>query len=200
MSEPEVDALTEVATIGSGRAATALAQLTERRTMIDVPQVRLSGPGGVQELVAVPDADVVAVTMQILGDVTGRTLFMLTVDDARGLCDLLMHRPAGTTTRLEELERSGLQEVGGILGSAYMDALSEFLGVMIMPSVPSLSVNRAAQILTTAYEGYTWESDHALSVQTDFTFMDGGRGLRGFFAFLPDFASLRAILDAVKLA
>jgi chemotaxis protein CheC len=142
---------------------------------------------------------VAAVLVQMLGDLTGRTLFIATEDDARLLCDLLLRRPEGTTTGLEVLERSGLEEVGSILGGAYMDALSEFLGVMILPSVPSLVVDRLAAVLTNPDLRFGRDRGEAVCIQTDFGLAEGDRSMRGCLLFYPDQASLRAILDAVRL-
>lgn len=199
LSDLEVDALTEVATIGSGRAATALAQLIGRRIMIGVPLVAVTVPQALLEQAPSPDDEVVAVTMPVLGDISGRTLFMAAPEDARYLCDLMMRLPPGTTAELGAFERSGLEEMGSILGSAYVDALSEFLGVMIMPSVPHLAVDRPTRTLASALGGHGWEPDGVLAVRTDFSVAAGDRELHGSLLFLPNVASLRAILDAVKL-
>jgi chemotaxis protein CheC len=39
----QLDALKEVANIGAGHAATALSQMTDRRIMISVPTIRVTG-------------------------------------------------------------------------------------------------------------------------------------------------------------
>lgn len=199
LNELELDALREVATICSGHAATALAQLTERRTMIGVPDVKLTPPDSLAGTRGVSDPVVAAVLMQMLGDLTGRTLVMLPEQDAKVLCDLLLRRSAGTTTALQEIERSGLEEVGSILGSAYMDALSEFLGVMILPSVPSLTIDRASAVVRSACGDLGGIANGTLCIETSFSVADGGHGACGYLVFFPSPASLRVILDAIRL-
>lgn len=195
----QLDALREVANIGAGHAATALSQMTDRRIMIAVPQINISRLEDVPETLGDPEEVVVAVLMHMLGDLTGRTLLMLPESDAKQLCDLLLRRPNGTTTTFGELEQSSLKEAGNILGAAYMNALSDFMGMMLLPSVPSLVVDLSAAVLTTTYLNFGQDRDFVFCVETNFRFAEAGKDLRGNFLLLPDLASLRAILDAIRL-
>jgi chemotaxis protein CheC len=195
----QLDALKEVANIGAGHAATALSQLTDRRIMISVPQINVTGLEGLSDLVLDPDELVAAVLMHMLGDLTGRTLLLLPEANAKLLCDLLLRRTPGTTESFEDLERSGLKEAGNILGGAYMNALSDFMGMMLLPSVPSLEIDLAAAVITSAQLGFGRDWDHVFCVETDFHFEEAGRKLKGHFLLLPDLASLKAILDAIQL-
>jgi chemotaxis protein CheC len=195
----QLDALKEVANIGAGHAATALSQMTDRRIMISVPTIRVTGLEDLSDMMLDPDQVVVAVLMHMLGDLTGRTLLMLPDENARLLCDLLLRRPPGSTTGLDELEKSGLKEAGNILGGAYMNALSDFMGMMLLPSVPSLEIDVASAIVTTAHLSFGRDWDCVFCVETDFHFEEAGRKLKGHFLLLPDMASLKAILDAIQL-
>lgn len=195
----QLDALREVANIGAGHAATALSQMTDRRIMISVPEINISRLEDVPETLGDQEAVVAAVLMHMLGDLTGRTLLMLPESNARLLCDLLLRRPAGQTTTFGEIEQSSLKEAGNILGGAYMNALSDFMGMMLLPSVPSLVVDLSAAVLTTTYLNFGQDRDFVFCVETDFHFEEAGRTLKGNFLLLPDLASLKAILDAIRL-
>lgn len=195
----QLDALKEVANIGAGHAATALSQMTDRRIMINVPQINIARLEDVPETLGDPEEVVAAVLMHMLGDLTGRTLLMLPEENARVLCDLLLRRPQGTTGDFGELEQSSLKEAGNILGGAYMNALSDFMGMMLLPSVPSLVVDLSAAVLTTTYLNFGQDRDFVFCVETNFHFNEADRTLRGHFLLLPDLASLRAIFDAIRL-
>ena len=96
------------------------------------------------------------------------------------------------------MEQSGIKEAGNILASAYLNALSDFMGMMLVPSVPSLVMDLCAAVLTTAYLNFGHERDFVFCVET----RSGSRGtehLRGHFLLLPDMPSLRAIFDAIRL-
>lgn len=195
----QFDALREVANIGAGHAATALSQMIDRRIMINVPEVNVTPLEEVAGLLCDPNDTVVAVLMQMMGDLTGRTLLLFPSAGATTLCDLLLLRPVGTTTALGEMEESGLKEVGNILSSAYLNALSDFMGMMLVPSVPSLVVDFAAAVLTTTYLTFGNERDFVLCVETQFHFQDSHEQVSAHFLLLPDLASLRAIFDAISL-
>jgi chemotaxis protein CheC len=112
---------------------------------------------------------------------------------------LLNRREIGTTTHFEELEQSSVKEAANILGGAYMNALADFMGMMLLPSVPSLVIDLAGAVLTTAYLNFGHDRDFVLCVQTDFEFQEVELTLTGQFLLLPDVASLKAIFDAIRV-
>lgn len=200
LKELQLDALKEVANIGAGHAATALSQLTNRRIMINVPEIEITRLEDIPETFGDPEAVVAAVMMHVLGDLTGRTLLLLPEENAWLLCDLLLRRPAGTTDSIGRLEESSLKEAGNILAGAYLNALSDFMGMMLLPSVPSLVVDLAGAVLTTAFLNFGQDRDFVFCVETNFHFTEAGRTLTGHFLLLPDLASLRAIFEAIRLS
>jgi chemotaxis protein CheC len=194
------DALREVANIGAGHAATALSQLIHRTIMISVPEVTISKLESVPEFLGKPDDVIAAVLMHMMGDLTGRTLVVFPEESARVLCDTLLRRPPGTTTGFGVMEQSGLKEVGNILSSAYLNALSDFMGMMLVPSVPSLAIDLCGAVLTSTFMNFGYDRDYVFCVETEFLFDDPSVQIRGHFLLLPDLASLRAIFDAIRLS
>lgn len=199
LTPQQLDALKEVANIGAGHAATALSQMTNRTIMIRVPRVNVRPLESVPELLGPPDQVVAAVLMQTMGDLSARTLVVFTDDAARTLCDLILGRPAGTTTAFGDMEQSGIKEVGNILVSAYMTALSDFLHMLLIPSVPGLVVDQCGAVLTTTYLNFGHDRDYVFCVETAFEVAGAPAALQGHFLLLPDLPSLRAIFDAIRL-
>ena len=200
LKELQLDALREVANIGAGHAATALSQMTNRTIMIAVPEVNVRPLEEVTDLIGRPDEVVAAVLMHMLGDLTGRTLLVFPKPTAVRLAELMLRRPHGSSTDLGEMEQSAIKEAGNILSSAYMNALSDFMGMMLLPSPPSLAVDMSTAVLTTAYLQFGGDRDYVFCVESEFYMHDVGERLRGFFLLLPDPASLQAILRAVRVA
>lgn len=199
LNDLERDALREVANIGAGHAATALSQMTSRTIMINVPEVEIRRLEEVAELVGPPDTVIAAVLMHMMGDLTGRTMVVLPDSSARMLCDILLRRPVGTTTGYGAMEHSTLKETGNILSSAYLNALSDFMGMMLLPSVPSLVIDLAGAVLTTTYLNFGHDRDFVFCVDTSFRVEGADEVLRGQFLLLPDLPSLHAIFDAIRL-
>jgi chemotaxis protein CheC len=196
----QLDALREVANIGAGHAATALSQMTQRKIMIAVPEVNVRPLEEVADLFGRADQVICAVLMHMMGDLTGRAMIMFPDESARNLCDILLRRAPGTTTTFEAMEQSGLKEVGNILVSAYLTALSDFMGMMLVPSVPSLVIDQAGAILTTTYLNFGHDRDYVFCVETAFEVAGAQEQLRGHFLLLPDLPSLRAIFDAIRVS
>ena len=105
----------------------------------------------------------------------------------------------GTTKIFSELEQSALKETANILTGAYLNALSDFLGVMLLPSVPSLAVDLCAAVLSTTYLNFGQDRDRVIILDTRFRFEPGDHSLSGHFVLLPDPSSLEVILKAIRL-
>ena len=196
----QLDALREVANIGAGHAATALSQMTGGTIMISVPQINIARLEDVPPQISGPEEPVAAVLMNMLGDLTGRTLLVFPKPTAMRLSELMLRRPQGSSKDLGELEQSAIKEAGNILSGAYMNALSDFMGLMLLPSPPSLAIDMSTAVLTTAYLQFGSDRDYVFCVESEFYKQDLQEKLRGFFLLLPDFASLQAILRAVRVA
>jgi chemotaxis protein CheC len=196
----QLDALREVANIGAGHAATALSTMTGGTIMISVPTINIARLEEVPPQISAPEEPVAAVLMNMLGDLTGRTLLVFPKPTATRLSELLLRRPKGSSPTLGELEQSALKEAGNILSGAYMNALSDFMGLMLLPSPPSLAVDMSGAVLTTAYLQFGTDLDYVFCVESEFYMQDLEEHLRGFFLLLPDVASLAAILRAIRVA
>lgn len=199
LKEYQLDAMREVANIGAGHAATALSQMTNRTIMITVPRVNIRPLEEACDTIGTPDQVIAAILMHMMGDLTGRALLLFPQSSARTLCDFLMRRELGTTQEFHEMEQSALKEAGNILASAYLNALSDFMGMMLVPSVPSLVIDLSGAVLTSAHLNFGQDRDYAFCVETSFRLEGTSEPLGGHFLLLPDMASLRSIFDAIRL-
>ena len=199
LKESQLDAMREVANIGAGHAATALSQMTNRKIMITVPRVNVRPLEEACDIVGTPGEVIAAILMHMMGDLTGRALLMFPQPSARTICDFLLRREMGTTQNFGEMEKSALKEAGNILASAYLNALSDFMGMMLVPSVPSLTIDLSGAILTSAHLNFGHDRDYAFCVETSFRVEGTNDSLGGHFLLLPDIASVRSIFDAIRL-
>lgn len=199
LSPQRVDALKEVANIGAGHAATALSLMTGARIMIDVPTVSVAPLDELIPGIADKDSQIVSVLMDMSGSLKGHTLLALPLVTGRRLADLMLRRERRAGGTLDLLEESALKEAGNILGGAYMTALSEFLGMTLLPSPPRLMVG-TTQTVMEEHRRQVSSAAAACCVETEFTFEEIGERFRGFFLLLPDTESFAQIFVAVKVA
>ena len=196
----QLDALRETANIGAGHAATALSQLTGTTIMIKVPNITVASLEELPSQFAPTEEPVAAILMHMLGDLSGRTMLVFPKPTVMRLAELMLRRPVGSSTAFSELETSAIKEAANILSGAYMNALSDFLGMLLLPSPPSLVIDMSSAVLTSAVGGFVSEPEAILCVESEFQLMDTQQTLRGFFLLLPDPASLQVMLRALRLA
>jgi chemotaxis protein CheC len=200
LQEKQLDALREVANIGAGNAATALSKMIGTMVMISVPRITVSRLAAMPPMVSAPEEPVVAVVLHMMGDVAGRTLLVFPRRAAARLAELMLNRPTSVEGELSALEQSAIVEAGNILSSTYLNALSALLGMLLMPSPPTMSVEVSTAVLTTENLKLGAMQDEVLCVENEFLMKESDEKLRGFFLLLPDSSSLNAILRAMKAA
>jgi chemotaxis protein CheC len=196
----QLDALRETANIGAGHAATALSQLTGTVIMIKVPSITVASLEELPSQFTPAEEPVAAILMHMLGDLTGRTMLVFPKPTVMRLAELMLRRPVGSSTAFSELETSAIKEAGNILSGAYMNALSDFLGMLLLPSPPSLVIDMSSAVLASVASGAVADPDAILCVESEFQLMETQQSLRGFFLLLPDPASLQVMLRALRLA
>lgn len=200
LTAAQLDALREVANIGAGHAATALSQMTGQTIMISVPRIFIAPLEDVPPHVSGPEEPVAAVLMQMLGDLTGQTLLVFPEPTALRLAELMLRRPRGSSPALGELEQSAIKEAGNILSGQYMNALSDFMGMVLLPSPPSMAIDMSAAVLESTYLQFGSDRDMVVCVESEFMMKELSETLRGFFLLLPDAPSLQVMLKTLKLA
>src|SRR5690606_27475900 len=119
------------------------------------PSVNVVRLEEVDRILGEPDEVVGAVMMRVLGDMTGRTVQIFPAAAAERLATLMLGE-TGTVfpDDFDEVRRSMLKEVGNIIVGAYLSALSEFMGMVLIMSVPAISVDMAGAVLSTSFVNF----------------------------------------------
>ena len=147
LSPMQLDALREIGNVGAGNSATALSQIINRKIDMSVPDVAIMPLDEVPDVVGGPDVMVVGVFLRVYGLAPGSVLFLLPKESAFYLIDMLMGKERGQTQSLDFMDESALMEIGNILAGAYLNALSYFTKLTLLPSIPALAMDMAGAIL-----------------------------------------------------
>ncbi|MEX0907774.1 MAG: chemotaxis protein CheC [Gemmatimonadota bacterium] len=194
----QLDAMREVANIGAGHAATALSQMTNRVIMISVPEVSIIKLEEVDSILGEPGEVVAAVMMKVLGDVTGRTVQVFPGPSAVKLTSILLGGPEPEfPDGFTDVHQSTLKEIGNIIVGAYLNALSDFMGMLLIMSVPAIAIDMAGAVMTTSYLNFGDDKDFVFCINTEMRM--GDEQIRAHFLLIPDDASLQVILREMKL-
>lgn len=197
LDEAKIDVLREVCNVGAGHAATALSQLIGRRVDLEVPKVRLEDIGRVSAIAGGPDSLVAGLFFQILGEARGHIFMIFPEESARFIVSLACGENEIQSLE-DEIHISAMKEVGNILVSAYLSAISQLSGLSLIPSVPGFAHDMAGSILDHVLIELSMLADKALVIETLFKEMD--EKIDGHFFLLPDPQTLTATLRAVEKA
>ncbi len=80
-----------------------------------------------------------------------------------------------------------------ILAASYLNAISQMLKMVLIPSVPGLAYDMAGAVLDYILIELSQEGETALLIETEFV---SESRIKGHFFLLPDPESLRLILNA----
>jgi chemotaxis protein CheC len=188
----QLDALRELANIGSGTAATALSGMLGRPIDISVPNpVVLPIPEAV-EAAGPADEERWAVAIPIVGDLDAVVLLLFDEPAAATLCGLLGIDPA------DEMAISMLCEIGNILGASYVGALGQMTGLELEPSPPQPARDMLASIMSTVLLMPGADTDNAMLLDTDLT-VEGEDACSPSFLFIPSKGGVGEMLARLGL-
>jgi chemotaxis protein CheC len=162
-TDMQLDALRELANIGSGTAATALSRMVGRAIDVSVPNAHAVPLAHAVEEVGAPGDEATGVVLPIVGELDAIVLMLFRPRDAATVCALLGVE-AGT-----ELGRSALQEVGNIVGTAYVNALAAITGLELEPAPPQSATDMLGAIVETVLAQNAAAQNVALLLDSDLT-------------------------------
>ncbi|HET6411131.1 MAG TPA: chemotaxis protein CheC [Anaeromyxobacter sp.] len=186
----EVDALQELASIGCGRAITALGTLAGRRLEMDVPEAWVGAEtGAIAAFLGALGQEIVAVGVKLLGRLQGDLLLALPERDAEALAAVLGFPVTGGTAKWTAMAESALLESGNIVGSAFVSAVAALVREKLLLSVPSLARGSGRRCVETlvAHAG-------SVALATRFSCRDGTPDLEGLILVMPDPEGIASLL------
>jgi chemotaxis protein CheC len=189
----QIDALRELANIGSGTAATALSGMLGRPVDISVPNPLLLPLNDAVDAIGPSDAEVTGVFIPIVGDMEATVLMLFSPETAAVLCPMLGVE-AGT-----EIALSALQEIGNVLGASYTGALGTMTGLQLEPAPPQAATDMLGSIVSSVLLAPGEDRDAVLLLDSDLT-VEGGEECSPSFMFIPSFGGVNELLTRLGLA
>jgi len=188
-----LDTLTEIGTMGAGRAATALAEILNTKVDITVPEAKLVSSKDFISSMAKPGESYFVLVIVLEGELGGRVFFLMSSHEARTLGASLLGVPQEDINFADPLFQSSLKEALNIIVGAYMSALSELTGFEIMFSVPYLALD----LLTAVFiaDNTPQKSDEVILIKTALRISEAN--FDGAFLFYPDLPSIKKIFKAL---
>lgn len=188
----EIDTLREIGSIGTGNAATALSQMLGKEVRITMPEVRIMGYNEAIEWIGGPESVTAGVLVKMSGDIGGIMLSVQKLELINFILETMLGNGIRDYEELEELQQSALIEVGNIMISAFVTALSGLAGININLTVPAFAVDMQGAILAVPMAEYGGMSDYLMTIGGNF--VCNGKEIPSHLLLSPDLRSLDYLL------
>lgn len=190
------DVLKEIGNIGAGNATTAIANMLGMKMDMSVPNVELLPVEKIGGVIGSEDQVVVGIMLGVETDIQGSMMFLMDLPSAHHLVNKLMMRDPDYDAEFDEMDLSALKEIGNIISGAYLSALSGLTNLTITPTVPYVSIDMAAAILSVPAIEFGMVGDNALLINTE---IGDDQGIKGYFILMPEGDSYSKILSSLGL-
>lgn len=192
MNAIELDIIKEIGSIGNGNAATALSSMLDAKVKMKLPEVNILEFNDAMRCLGEPEQLVAAVLVEMSGEVQGIMLFLLEQEFATEVLKRLLGKESADFMQLSEIDISLLTEVGNIMISSYINALSSLTNVNIQLSVPKMAVNMLGGIMSIPMAVVGMHSDRLMMITGKFKV--DGKELNSDMLLLPEVESLNVLL------
>ena len=164
----EIDTLREIGSIGTGNAATALSQLLGKKIRITLPEVRIMEYNEAIEWIGGPEAITAGVLVRISGQMSGIMLSVQPLEFVNLVLSSMLDEQITSYEQLSDLEGSALIEIGNIMISTFINALTSLADIRVELTVPCLTVDMQGAILTVPMAEYGGQSDYLMTIGGNF--------------------------------
>ena len=159
---------------------------------IDMPEVRIMGYNEAIDWIGGPEVITAGVLVHMSGELNG---IMLSVQQME-FVNLVLQRMVGRTVQeyeqLDDLDRSALVEVGNIMISTFINALSSLAEITTRLTVPAFAVDMQGAILTVPMAEFGGQSDYIMTIGANF--ICAGKAVPCQLLLSPDIRSLNFLL------
>jgi len=196
-TDVQLDALRELANIGSGSASTALSSMLGHPVDITVPKAAAlpladavdaaGGAGGIDTVAA-------GVVLPIFGDLDATVVLLFPPEDEAVLLRLLGCEP-GT-----EDGRSALGEIGNIVGTSYINSLAAMTGMEIEPRPPATVQDMVGAIVASVLAARADDGSGDLALVLDSELVVEEQDCSLCFLLLPSIRGIDDMLERLGVA
>jgi chemotaxis protein CheC len=188
----QLDALRELANIGSGTAGTALSSMLGHSVDISVPKAMVLPFAEAVEVAGPPESEVTGIVLGVVGDMTATVLLLVPPSDAATMCRMLGLEPD------DEYALSALGEIGNVVGTSYINALAAMTGLEIEPTPPGTATDMLGAIVETVLASHAEGGDVALLLDSDLKVE--GKDCSISFVLVPDSGGVDQLLERLGMA
>ena len=192
LSSLELDTLKEIGSIGTGNAATSLSALIGKPVRIQQPEVRIMEYNEAIEWIGGPEEITAGVLVGMSGQLSGIMLSVQQLEFVNLVLESMMGKRIEDYMELGELEHSALTEVGNIMISTFITALSSLANLDINLTVPAFTVDMQGAIMAVPMAEYGGQTNYIMTIGGNF--ICNGKEIPCRLLLSPDIRSLNFLL------
>lgn len=189
----ELDILKEIGSIGTGNAATALSQMLNQEIRITLPEVRIMGYNEAIEWIGGAEEVTAGVLVKLGGQINGIMLSVQPLEFINIILESVMSKTVGDYHELDSIDKSALIEIGNIMISTFINAMTDLAGISVNLTVPALTVDMQGAILTVPMAEYGGQSDYIMTIGGNF--VCNNKQIPCRLLLSPDIRSLNFLLE-----
>ena len=194
----ELDTIREIGSIGTGNAATALSSMLGCEVRINLPEVRIMEYNEAIQWIGGPESITAGVLVSLSGEINGLMLSVQQIPFVKMVLSRMTQESISDYTELTELSSSVLVEVGNIMISTFINALSALANIRIKLTVPAFAVDMQGAILAVPMAEFGYQSDYIMTIGTDF--ICDGETVPCRLLLSPDIRSLNFLLEKLGVS
>jgi chemotaxis protein CheC len=179
-----MEALVHAALLNATRG---LSEFLELPITTGTPQARVIRFGEMFQGIGDPESETVGVYLRMKGALSGQAILILPLTSALHMADLLVGSPPGTSSSLNDVERSALGEAGHIMVSYFLNAMYTLTGKPLRPSTPAVMVDMLGAVLNVLATTVGELRDDLMIIEL--IFQNSESLIEGRFWVLPDLVS-----------
>lgn len=193
-----LDVLKEIGNIGSGNAASALADFLQCETSISVPKVQMLDFHETVNFLGGPENITIGMLVNIKEDINGMMLYILQHSFASKMTSALFGSEIEDLMNMNEMERSLISEVGNIMAASYINAIASLTGMTIDISVPTLTTDMVGAILSVPAIEFAKVGNKVLFI--DDGLVIGGQEIKSNMILVPEMQSLETLFTRLGVS
>jgi chemotaxis protein CheC len=194
-----------VGNIGAGNAANALAQMINKRVDINIPSVEMVELDNYANTISKKNEKLLVAWSNVVGKTRATVLTLFNMKDAVDITSIIvddtskkqidLRKKINKASDFPELYQSAISELGHILGSHYVSAIGDLLGLRLMTEPPDMSVDTGQQLFNILKDEIGLLKKLSLVINTSVIVTDFK--ITGTFLFIPSLETLQELLDAL---
>lgn len=197
INDMHIDVLREIANIGSGNAASSLSRMLDHPVDISIPDIGIRGFNEAYEALGGADAIMVGTLLMLSGGISGMMMFLLPVDVACDLVNLLMYTDIKEHDQIDEMGFSAINEISNIMSGSFVGAIADMTSLKIDISPPEARLDMLGSIMSVPSIYFAKISDTLLLIQNELEI--SGKKTRATVLLLPDMPSLETLMTSLGI-